>query len=215
MSNVTQYSRTLFVEDFETSASVTLTRVHFLKESSESNRYDEAWLQGLIMRQPNLLPVDQIEPAFANLVPICTELPTPSGYMDNLFITRAGDIAIVECKLWRNPEARREVTAQIIDYAKELSAWTYVKLQEAISRTKPLDGWNGGKTRSLYEVVSEGREMDEALFIDSVSRNLRRGRFLLLIVGDGIREGVEDMTEFLQTTCRPSLHPRNRRTGSL
>jgi hypothetical protein len=43
-----------------------------------------------------------------------------------------------------------------------------------------------------------GSEIDQTSFIDAVSRNLRRGRFLLLIVGDGIREGVESMTEFLQ-----------------
>ena len=35
-------------------------------------------------------------------------------------------------------------------------------------------------------------------FQDTVSRNLKRGRFLLLIVGDGIREGAEAMAEFLQ-----------------
>lgn len=34
--------------------------------------------------------------------------------------------------------------------------------------------------------------------MDAVSRNLRRGRFLLLIVGDGIQEGVETMADFLQ-----------------
>ena len=41
-------------------------------------------------------------------------------------------------------------------------------------------------------------EMDEVAFHDDVSRNLKRGRFLLLIVGDGIREGLETMTDFLQ-----------------
>jgi hypothetical protein len=40
--------------------------------------------------------------------------------------------------------------------------------------------------------------MDEIAFHDAVSRNLKRGRVLLLIVGDGIREGLETMTEFLQ-----------------
>ena len=40
--------------------------------------------------------------------------------------------------------------------------------------------------------------LGESSFFDAVSRNLRRGRFLLLIVGDGIREGVETIAEFLQ-----------------
>jgi hypothetical protein len=33
---------------------------------------------------------------------------------------------------------------------------------------------------------------------DALTANLRRGRFLLLIVGDGIREGVEAIAEYLQ-----------------
>ena len=40
----------------------------------------------------------------------------------------------------------------------------------------------------------------EAAFIDAVNRCLGDGRFLLLIIGDGIREGVEQMTEVLQRT---------------
>src|ERR1700719_4626419 len=35
-------------------------------------------------------------------------------------------------------------------------------------------------------------------FNDALTVNLRRGRFLLLIVGDGIREGVEAIAEYLQ-----------------
>jgi hypothetical protein len=50
----------------------------------------------------------------------------------------------------------------------------------------------------LYELVSGKGEVDETAFHDMVSRNLKRGRFLLVIVGDGIREGVEGMAEFLQ-----------------
>lgn len=40
--------------------------------------------------------------------------------------------------------------------------------------------------------------VDEQRFHDALTANLRRGRFLLLIVGDGIREGVEAIAEYLQ-----------------
>ena len=40
--------------------------------------------------------------------------------------------------------------------------------------------------------------VDEKHFHDALTANLRRGRFLLLIVGDGIREGVEAIAEYLQ-----------------
>ena len=191
MPSQTQYGHTIFLSSFDGSTAEKLTRLHFVKNGSDSAPYDEAWLQRLIVNNPSLLPVGQIEPAFDTLVPVCTELPMKSGFVDNLLMTPAGDIALVECKLWRNPEARREVVAQIIDYAKDLSKWSYENLQDAIQRATKT-------TQSLYKLVTSQGEEDEAEFHDTVSRNLRRGRFLLLIVGDGIREGMEGMADFLQ-----------------
>jgi hypothetical protein len=199
MSIQTQFGHTLFLDGFDAgSAAKKLTRLHFVRTASKTALYDEKWLQRLIISQPSLLPVDQIEPAFNTLVPICIELPVKSGFLDNLLVTPAGDLALVECKLWRNPEAQREVIAQIIDYATEISTWTYKTLQDAIRRTRPLDGSDENTTRSLYGLVSANGEIEEASFHDAISRNLKRGRFLLLIVGDGIREGVERMAEYLQ-----------------
>jgi hypothetical protein len=124
MSTQSQFGHTLFLHGFETnSPAEKLTRLHLSKGSTVGVPYNEAWLQRLIMRQPSLMPVDQIEPAFSTLVPFCMELPMQCGFLDNLLLTPTGDIALVECKLWRNPEARREVIAQIIDYAKEISGW--------------------------------------------------------------------------------------------
>ena len=45
---------------------------------------------------------------------------------------------------------------------------------------------------------SFGAEVEEAEFVDAVASNLARGRFLLIIAGDGIREEVERLTEYLQ-----------------
>ena len=198
MSSQGQYSHTFFLKDLQAGTSAEkLKRIHFSKTSAEGV-YDEHWLQHLIMCQSSVLPFNEIEAAFSNLVPVCVELPVRSKFLDNLFVTPTGDIALIECKLWRNPESRREVVAQIIDYAREMATWNYETLQEAINLTKPLDASTEGKTRRLYDVVSARGETDEASFHDAVSKNLRRGRFLLLIVGDGIREGAESMTEYLQ-----------------
>jgi hypothetical protein len=199
MPTQTQFGHTLFLHGFGTnSPAEKLTRLHFAKGSTESALYSEAWLQRLIMRQPSLLPVDQIEPAFSTLVPICVELPMLCGFLDNLLLTPNGDIVLVECKLWRNPEARREVVAQIIDYAKEISGWTYEKFEDAIRRAETVGEEPESTPRRLYDLAAARSEIDEAAFHDAVSRNLKRGRFLLLVVGDGIREGIEAMAEFLQ-----------------
>ena len=92
--------------------------------------YQEKWLQELIHRHPDILPVAEIEPVFYPLVPIGREVPVTAGYIDNLFISAQGYPVIVETKLWRNPEARRNVLAQLIDYAASISDWTYEKLDQ-------------------------------------------------------------------------------------
>lgn len=66
-------------------------------------------------------------------------------------------------------------------------------MEKAINKTQKA------QKISLHELVSQHtEEVDESDFVDSVSRNLRRGRFLLLIIGDGIRESVEQIADFLQ-----------------
>lgn len=153
----------------------------------------EAAIQQLIHEHPGCLPIAEIDPMFCNPVPICTELNTTAGPIDNFMVTASGLPVLVECKLWRNPEGRREVVGQILDYAKELTRWSSSDLQREASRRLGRSG------NVILELVrSVGNDVDETDFNDALTSNLRRGRFLLLIVGDGIREGVEAITEYLQ-----------------
>ena len=129
------------------------------------------------------------------------ELPLDAGYVDNLFITPSGDLIIGETKLFRNAEARREVVAQIIDYAKDLSALPYDELDKAVRKAEAPHGNGGHPATGLYGAVTESPEHEalaEERFVDNVTRNLARGRFLLLVIGDGIQLGTENITAFLQ-----------------
>lgn len=162
--------------------------------------FQEEWLQKLLQNSPQLLPVAEIDAIYAPLVCIGREVATAAGYIDNLYISPKGYITIVETKLWRNPEARREVVGQIIDYAKELKQFSYERLDKAV---RAFNKTYLGKEQSLFESMVEKqllREEDETLFVDLVQKNLFNARFLLLIVGDGIRDGVWRMTEFLNST---------------
>jgi hypothetical protein len=164
-------------------------------ELTDTTKYDERWLQRLLHRQPSVLPIPSIEATFWPAIPVCMELPLPSGYLDNLLLTPAGDLIAIECKLWRNAEARRKVIAQAIDYAKDLQRASYSGLEHAIRTARKEPAYE------LFSDVSHAEPdsaLDESSFIDAVSRNLWRGRFLLVIVGDGITENIESMGEFLQ-----------------
>lgn len=164
-----------------------------LSLSTAQGGVSEAQIQDLVHKHPQSLPIEEVDPSFKGPVAICRELMTPAGPIDNFLVTASGLPILVECKLWRNPEGRREVVGQIIDYAKELSRWTCSDLQREVSRRLGRSG------NAMLDLVREvDPSVDEIAFNDALSLNLRRGRFLLLIVGDGIREGVETIVEYLQ-----------------
>ena len=164
-----------------------------LGSSASYGGVDEATLQDLLFRFPQTLPIAEIDPAYAGTVPVCKELVLPAGYADALYVNQLGRIILAEFKLWRNPQARREVIGQILDYAKDLASWNYEDLQRQVSLAL-------GKTGNvLYDLVHENYpDVPESEFVDNVTRHLRRGEFLLLIIGDGIHEGAANIVDFVQ-----------------
>jgi hypothetical protein len=172
-------------------SAVPLTRLRL--EAGGDNVILEADLQAIIHAHPECLPLGEIDPAFAGAIAVCRELVTPAGRIDNFLVTAAGFPVLVECKLWRNPESRREVVGQILDYAKELRRWSSADLQREVRRSL---GQGGDPVLDL--VRKHDPDVDAGQFNDALTANLRRGRCLLLIVGDGIREGVETIAEYLQ-----------------
>jgi hypothetical protein len=159
----------------------------------EGKDYNEDYIRNLVFDHPSCLPIAELDGAYKEAVSICKELRTPAGPLDALLVNPDGRLIVIEAKLWRNPQARREVVAQVLDYAKELSRWDYEDLQRAVSQN------TGRKGNSLYEMVKAANpDLEESAFVDAVSRSLREGRFLLLILGDGIREGAGSITSFIE-----------------
>ncbi len=163
-----------------------------------TGEYSEGWLESLLYQFPEALPIAEIDDGFSEIIPVCKQMNTNVGPIDVVYITPTGRPVIVEAKLWRNPEARRKVIGQILDYAKELSLWKYETFDAQVRMARRKED-NQKNPKGLLELARERQAgVDEARFFDSVSQNLRRGDILLLIVGDGIREGVGAITQFLE-----------------
>lgn len=169
-------------------------QVHSLR--SARGRWSEDRLQEFLFEHPTVLPVERIEAFFAPLVPLARELRLDSGRLDLLFANPNGLLTLVECKLWKNEEARRSVIGQLLEYANDMSRLGFTELQEAVARARNEPGFD-----LVEHMRANSEEIDEAGFVDDVNRNLRLGRFLLLIVGDGIRERVEGVASYLQTNA--------------
>lgn len=170
----------------------TLRRIP-LGASAAVGGIDESKLQDLFFRFPRILPIAAIDASYDDAVPVCRELFTPAGYVDALYVNPRGRLTLAEFKLWSNPQARREVIGQILDYTQAVASWSYEDLQREVSKALKRKG------NVLFELIrARDPHVNEADFVDNVTRHLKRGEFLLLIIGDGIREGVENIVNFVQ-----------------
>lgn len=167
----------------------------------ELGNYSEAWLQMLLFENPAVFPLEQIEPGFDDLVPLCCELPlglggNQTGYLDNLFTTPNGGLVLVEVKLWRNPEARRAAIAQAMEYAAAVFRMGYSDLEIAVQKARKAGGL---PPASMFELVAKSHPgIDQTEFHDAVVRNLARGRAIVAVLGDGIREEMLPLASLVQ-----------------
>lgn len=176
-----------FVPRIEDPASVQpLPRVPL---GGRDGQIDEKWLQRLIDATPEILPISSVDSRIqGRVLALGREIPTAAGPIDNLLIAESGHLVVVETKLWRNPEARRSVVAQILDYATTVREWTYTRLEAIWKQRNPGGG-------SLHQGMRPEDEHDEGAWVDLVNNRLSAGEMLLLVVGDGIDSRAETLAE--------------------
>ena len=166
-----------------------------------SDDKDEKWLQKLLFNHPDILPTSEFDDSFEKLIPIGREVHTDSGNIDNLYISVQGKLVLVETKLWKNPEKHRTVVAQIIDYAKEVSRWNYEDLNNAIinaSRQNFSDTVNS--LDQIIQPLVDTIGLSLNTFQENLIKNLQKGEFLLLIIGDKISPNLALLTESIKGT---------------
>lgn len=125
----------------------------------------EAWFRDAIFDDPELVvgacrEAGRVSPEEVWL-PWATEYNFGAGPVDVLLLSSRGRIAIVETKLSHNPQKRREVVAQILDYA--------LALQETSEDDLP-----------------ELPESDDAPDWADLQECLTQGNFLLIVAGDAL-----------------------------
>ena len=176
-------------------------------------------LQDLLARCPNLLPFQHFSSVFHPSVCIGREVTTNVGPIDCLFISSQGRLTIVETKLYKNPEARRTVVAQLLDYCDQVSRFTYEDLDASARRFaqtyfpdykySELGGfirWSLKQSlKNIEDTTDENVDLilEDQQFHDQVVKSIRRGEMLGLIVGDSIDTRIISLIDFAQS--KPGL----------
>jgi hypothetical protein len=153
-------------------------------------------LQTLLQKYPEVIPGAQISPALDSppqFLLLRREMPIGNWSLDHLYVDQYGILTLIETKLAENPEARREVIGQIIEYAaNSTTAWASGKLRQYAT-----EFWNN-QGKLLEDVIIETfGDIDIENLWELIEENLKHNRIRLIITADDIRPEVRRMIEFL------------------
>jgi hypothetical protein len=176
---------------------------------NETAYIKEEELQLLLARYSDLLPGDQIEPEQPRRwLFVGREVGVPGGHgesdwwsLDHLFLDQDGIPTFVECKRSSDTRARREVVAQMLDYAANGTAyWSADRLRQIA--TESADKQGKALDKLVRDLTGASEDEDIERFWQTVEENLRRGQVRLIFVADQTPRELLRLTEFLNEQMR-------------
>lgn len=164
---------------------------------------NEILLQDVVERFPEVIALDDLgvtEP----FVVIGREVATKAGYIDVLCIDGDGILTVIETKLARNSQIRREVVGQVLEYVAQLSKWRAHDVVQSANQYFASTGVKvGERTATLMDLLlTEQEEESGALpmnLYDKIENNLRKGIIKLVIASDSIPETLKDTVTFINS----------------
>ncbi len=171
---------------------------------TETGYATEDVLQVLLSQYPDLLPGDQIDPeAPRRWLFVAREVGVPGAEhetgrwsLDHLFLDQDGVPTFVECKRATDTRARREVVAQMLDYAANgTEYWSIDRLRQAAAETAQAQGTS--LDDQVEMLLEGGEETDVEAYWNTVESNLQDGRVRLIFVADRTPAELRRLVEFL------------------
>lgn len=171
---------------------------HTMRKGLFGRNLEDA-LQTLIEKYPEVIPGNLIEPGAEDpphFILLRREMSVGGWSLDHLLVDQRGVLTLVEAKLIQNPESRRDVVGQIMEYAANaVDLWTCESVKETAGEYWAQRG------KDLGDVIRTafGNEIDLDEFWGSVEENLKKGRVRLIIAADSIRPAVRRIIEYLNS----------------
>jgi hypothetical protein len=158
----------------------------------------EAELQGLLNTgSAELIPADPyLDEAH---VVFAREVSTDSGPIDLIGIGSSGSITIMECKLAKNHQIKREVVGQVLDYAASLWETDLLLLAEAFRARAGNDPFDAIR----QQFGEDADSFDEGACRSEVARRLREGDFRLLVAVDRIDPELRRIIQYVNSRGGP------------
>ena len=163
---------------------------------------NEKLLQDILEKFPEVVALDELG-VYEPFVVIGREVTTPAGYIDVLCMDGEGVLTVIETKLARNSQIRREVIGQIFEYVAQINKWRAQDvIQVANQYFQSDDVSNNLKNRSLLDVLADSSAPEEVMvdeINEKIDNNLRKGRIKVVIASDTIPETLRDTVNFINS----------------
>ncbi len=164
---------------------------------------DEATLHHLILENPNLLPLA----GSPRLTVLGSQVRLGNGYADILAVEPTGRPAIIEVKLAKNPEARKEIVSQILAYAAFLQGMSVQSLEKSLLRKGSEVASSGSILGAVQKRDQEGA-VDADTFTGSLQNYLDQGNFRLVLVLDVVSAELQKNRGLPRQYNRPCPNDR-------
>ncbi len=163
---------------------------------------NEKLLQDVLEKFPEFIALDDlgvVEP----FIVIGREVSTPAGYIDVLCIDGNGVLTVIETKLARNAQIRREVIGQVLEYVAQLNKWRAQDVIKAANKYLRSESHQDDlKYNHLFELIS-GSDKEEDLGLEQmyelIDSNLLKGRIKVVIASDSIPDTLKDTVTFINS----------------
>jgi len=155
---------------------------------------EEGKLQDYLEKYPSLIPLGEIIEGASDLLCIGREVGAGPGSIDLLFIDKGGLLTVVETKLAKNPEGRRTVIGQIIEYASYISQWTADDVYR-IANAYLEPNLEPNLDEAMEKINQEEFSADD--FRSNIGQNLKNGNIRLIIAVDELIEPLRATVTFL------------------
>ena len=170
-------------------------------EPLEEERFSsEDDLQALIAQHPELLDGEQMRPGAPRRWLLVTRemgiaKTRDSGAwwsLDHLIVDQDAVPTLVEVKRGSNPEIRRTIVGQMLEYAAHASqTWTADQMRQIFEESAK------NPDEEIRQLLQADGEPDADAFWENVATNLTAKRLRLLFVADEIPDELERVVEFL------------------
>ncbi len=183
---------------------------------NQSESAAESALREALKRHPEVIAVPELD--LREVVVVGRQVPVPAGSSDLLMVDADGRVIIVETRLSHNPDLRRQVVAQAVDYGASLwrAAHTLNQFEAMVLRYWHSDLCGDERLRPVtslrqgLEIVLRERCGDKwnyAAFEAALEKNLAGGKHVLLVVASGVMDELwRDLLRYVNVCLRIPLY---------